>query len=365
MRSAERPDDVGFVSCQSVSSAPLTVVPGGSGVERVRRSVGIAAAIMLAATGLLAAAPLDAGAAAPGPQVFDYIGDDVVQTYTVPEGVTNVQIQLSGGEGGDGGTCDFFLCGAGGHGGSGAELVTALEVAPGETLTIVVGRQGSAGADNKGGCCAGGGGGGGGKTSVSDSGTPIAIAGGGGGGGGGGWASIGESTLGSANAGGKGGDSGSDGHTSTGECAGSGGLAGAIQFGGNNGGGNYCTAGVNGGNGSGTIGGSGGVGGSDGDVYASDGGSGGDGVLGGGGGGSGGAAGTEAFIEVDGVGGGGAGGTSSLFGHPGIILEGAHSGAGEVIITPLQGGAPGQEAPGVSANPVIPAAVLTNPRFTG
>jgi hypothetical protein len=65
------------------------------------------------------------------------------------------------------------------------------------------------------------------------------------------------------------------------------------------------------------------------------------------GGGGGGGGGCDGAFSLIGVGGGGAGGTSSHFGNAGLILEGANSGDGLVIVTPLQGSAP----PGIGQPP--------------
>src|SRR5690348_7465749 len=141
----------------------------------VRRVGAIAITIGVGATGLLAATPA-ADAAALIPQVFNFAGSGVAQTYVVPSGVAAVQLQVFGAQGGVGGTC--ANCGAGGRGGLGAEVLTSLPVTPGESVTIVVGGLGQAGGPKS--LYTATGGGGGGKTVVSVLGTPEAIAGGGG-----------------------------------------------------------------------------------------------------------------------------------------------------------------------------------------
>ena len=264
-------------------------------MRKVRRIGDIAFTFRLGAA-LLAATGPTADASAPSSQVFRFAGKRVVQDYVVPPGVTVVDLQLFGGQGGAGGACGD-ICGAGGRGGLGAEVLTSLHVKPGETLTIVVGGAGKPGATSYSQTVAPGGGGGGGKTAVSVSGTPVAIAGGGGGGGGGGYYQILDAPP-FPYAGGRGGNSGHNG-TSSGLCAGSGGLAGPLAFGGSAGSGSGCQVGTAGGNGVGAVGGAGGVGGSDEIIsvnpvqtvwlIGATGGSGGGGVLGGGGGGGGGA----------------------------------------------------------------------------
>ena len=311
-----------------------------------RRIGAIASTVGLATVGVLVAAPA-ADAAAPAPQVFSYAGSGVAQTYVVPAGVTAVQLQLFGGQGGQGGTCQN--CGAGGRGGLGAEVLTSLQVTPGERLTIVVGGRGQAGGPY--GLYTASGGGGGGMSAVSVLGTPEAIAGGGGGGGAGGRWHF-SSGIHAHSAGGRGGDSGQKGYTSASPCAGYGGLAGPIPFGGSGGHDAYCVSGATGAAGSGIQGGAGGAGAKDANGSASAGGQGGQGALGGGGGGGGGASNNGyTSVIIVGVGGGGGGGTSSHFANPGLVLDGVSSGNGEVIVTPLLGSAPGKTPPGRCSRP--------------
>ena len=306
---------------------------------------------------------------------FAFVGAGVPQSYLVPQGVSLIEVSLSGAQGGAGGVCSDGE-GRGGAGGRGAQIVLApLPVTEGEILTIVVGGQGRAGApvtmtDGDDSWCLPGGGGGGGLTSISRGATPMAIAGGGGGGGGGGVGLI-EKT-----AGGRGGDSGHDGYSSSGTGSGYGGKTGPTQTGGDPG---MCNGPIFGcakvgGNGVGTTGGGGGRGQIDSEAGGCSpsgayGGDGGQGVLGGGGGGGGGCE-----SDYAGAGGGGAGGTSDLYGNLGFLTEGAHEGDGELIITPIGAppgneGPPGSEAPGQppleDGHTTAPLAVLVPPRFTG
>ena len=68
-------------------------------------------------------------ASVPGERVFDYTGDK--QTFTVPHGVTEIEVWAGGAEGGDGSSCSFVTrttdaivstepCAAEGSGGEGA-----------------------------------------------------------------------------------------------------------------------------------------------------------------------------------------------------------------------------------------------------
>lgn len=98
---------------------------------------------------------------------FDFTG--ALATYTVAAGVTQLHLVVSGASGGDTGAY---------VGGFGALVDTTVTVAPGETLTILVGekpRDQVAGMD---GCGASGGGG---SFVVDSDGNPLAVAGGGGG----------------------------------------------------------------------------------------------------------------------------------------------------------------------------------------
>lgn len=90
---------------------------------------------------------------------FNYTGS--LETYTVPPGVGNVQIEVRGAQGGN-------------DGGFGAIMIGTFEVTPGEELTILVGGAG----ETSGGIRSGGGGG---SFVVNAMDEPLIIAGGGGG----------------------------------------------------------------------------------------------------------------------------------------------------------------------------------------
>jgi hypothetical protein len=226
--------------------------------------------------------------------------------WTVPAGVTSVQIVATGGGGGGGG-----LSGTnpGQSGGAGALVTSTLSVTPGQVLALVVGGGGGAGtngpAGSGGGYTCGAGGGGGGASSI-DAGNAGQIIAGGGGAGGSCDSSAGGGGSGGG-AGGAGGSAGSDGMT-TGGSGGSGGIGGAgggFMYGG--------PSGIAGGNGSGGPGGGGGSNG--GGAYP--GGTGGSGV------GSG-AGGNDTNNDLAGGGGGGYGGG-------GAGADGTSGGAGGSI----------------------------------
>jgi hypothetical protein len=121
-------------------------------------------AIALALLGALAAAP----AAQAATQNFGYTGGE--QTFTVPDGVTTIQVVAVGASGGKGSDDTPNI---GGSGGFGARLDTDLAITPGEVLFVEVGGTGRSGAD------AGAGGfNGGGSSAISG----FDTAGGGGGG---------------------------------------------------------------------------------------------------------------------------------------------------------------------------------------
>jgi len=125
---------------------------------------------------------------------FDYTGD--VQTYTVPPGITSIQIDCYGGQGQATTVDDYAPFSTGGLGGY---SVGELSVTPGEVLNIYVGGQGADGAGGYNGGGTGGfgtagsggtagyGGSGGGASDVRQGGATLAdrviVAGGGGGGG--------------------------------------------------------------------------------------------------------------------------------------------------------------------------------------
>ncbi|MEO6826521.1 MAG: hypothetical protein ABI255_01875, partial [Microbacteriaceae bacterium] len=163
-------------------------------------ALGTAALTAVALMGFAAPAAADAAPAADQARwVFDYTGG--VQQFTVPTGVTELTLLVTGGAGAD--PNDQV-----GRGGAGGLTLTRQSVTPGETLTVWVG-QGGVGGGGWGWGCGGehgyapdsvgrDGGGGGGASAVStgaftdgsgcesrpaDS-TVLAVAGGGGGGGG-------------------------------------------------------------------------------------------------------------------------------------------------------------------------------------
>ena len=145
----------------------------------------------VAALGGLAAAALVAGGVAPVGAATATFSVGVGQSYTVPAGVTAIDIDASGASGGFTGAADRGLE---------ARVVATVCVTPGEVLTIDVGGEGG-GVTNvdtepgQGGVNGGGNGGeggtgstgagGGGATVVARGATSIIVAGGGGGGAGG------------------------------------------------------------------------------------------------------------------------------------------------------------------------------------
>jgi PncC family amidohydrolase len=170
---------------------------------------------------------------------FSYTGSE--QTFTVPAGVTTLQITATGGAGGSGGTSEAEPTPA--PGGVAATASDTVSVTPGATYTAEVGGAGLAsgtkinGGFNGGGSSApgfGGGGGGGGASDVCR--TPLhsvieptaclIVAGGGGGGGGNG------SIKWPAGAGGNAGQAGMHGETATSSYAGAGGEPGSASAGG-------------------------------------------------------------------------------------------------------------------------------------
>jgi hypothetical protein len=104
---------------------------------------------------------------ASGSQTFNFTGS--IETFTVPQGVTNISIQAFGAQGGNT------------NGGLGASIYGEFIVSPGDQLNIVVGQQGIV--NNCGGANASGGGGGGSFVwDPNNSSLPLIAAGGGGGG---------------------------------------------------------------------------------------------------------------------------------------------------------------------------------------
>ncbi len=133
-------------------------------------------------------------------------------TFTVPAGLTSLQVSISGGGGGGGGAA----AGNGGQGGEGELITTNLTVTSGQVLSIVVGAGGIGGAGFNG--SGGSGGTGGGLSSIE---TIIAS----GGGGAGGEGPPGSASPGSAGEGPNGGAAGAA--TVGTNSAGNGGAAGA------------------------------------------------------------------------------------------------------------------------------------------
>lgn len=147
-------------------------------------------------------------------QTYNYTGSP--ETYTVPAGVTEIQIEAYGAQGGNDPTNTLL-------GGEGAYAKGLFAVTPGETFTIVVGGEGSTKPAD--GVSDYGGGGGGGSFIWKDPSTPFLIAGGGGGGhsdGAGGDGLSGNNGGAAPISGGAGGTAGSGGGA-VGSCAGGGG----------------------------------------------------------------------------------------------------------------------------------------------
>lgn len=250
---------------------------------------------------------------------FEYTG--TIETYTVPDGVSNISIQAYGAQGGND------------NGGLGAAIYGEFVVTPGDVLNIVVGQQGVV--NNCGGADASGGGGGGSFVWDPDDATLPWIAAGGGGGG--------NETWGPACKDGIDGQAGEDG-TSGAEGLAAGGTggeggAGDAPSGTGSGGGGWLSAGQNstygtgctggetlptfaGGSGSTTFGpgGDGGFGGGGGAVCG----------CGGGGGYSGGAGGNGSSCRA-----GGGGGGSYNQGTAQVNESGVRSGNGQIIIAEL------------------------------
>lgn len=172
----------------------------------LKKILATSTAIAVAGTGFLLASSSSAIAATTQAQVFEYTGAD--QTWTVPAGVTSIDVLAYGASGGNGSaTPQNLTARLGGHG----ALVNAvsLTVAPGDSIRIVVGGQGvsgTGGAGGQGGFGGGGNGtggnmsgGGGGMSAVyRNTSTPLVFAGGGGGGG----ANVGTGSGGAGGAGG-------------------------------------------------------------------------------------------------------------------------------------------------------------------
>ena len=282
--------------------------------------------LLLAGTAsVLLAAPYAAANAAP----IDFTYTGTLVTFTVPSTGT-YQILAFGAQGGN------STVAAGGQGGLGAEIGGDFSLTAGEVLQIAVGGAGQSGN--------GGGGGGGGSFVVGLGNMPLVIAGAGGGGGSNifsfanvnGGVGLTGPNGGSANGGNVGGNGGTAGNGGGGGLTGGGGGGGFLSPGSDGvspfapGGGGGAFPLLTGGMGNGN-GGSGGFGGG--------GGAGGRGTGGGGGGGYSGGGGSGAGIAG---GGGGGGGGSFDAGVNQMLNAGIRSGDGEVLITPVFAGIPGQ-----------------------
>ena len=273
-----------------------------------------------------------AAAAAAAPATFVFTGAE--QTYTVPAGVTSLQVVAVGAPGGAG--FSNAAPGVGGAGADGATATATLAVTPGEGLYVEVGGAGGT-ADGTGGFNGGGagsslGGGGGGASDVRtvSCGSPCAISGtatlasrlvvAAGGGGGGGAFDIGAGGAGGGTTASSAGLPGADGQSVGLLCPGGGG-SGATSAAGGTGGTLFNGLGCDMGTGSAGTAGTLGQGGAAG--FGSDSGGGGGGGYYGGGGGAGGA-----------PGGGGGGGGGSSFDPSGVGFAPDTSGVPSVTITP-------------------------------
>ncbi|MCC7506319.1 MAG: HYR domain-containing protein [Saprospiraceae bacterium] len=283
---------------------------------------------------------------AEGTMTFDFTGG--MQTFTVPDGITSIEIQAYGAQGGNGNGGSGGA--VGGTGGLGGLVQGTLAVTPGQVLNLFVGGAGMGPVGGYNGGANGGtqdSGGGGGATDIRIGGTAdsdrVLTAGGGGGGGRGGCHEGGLTGGNGGNGGNGGGGIGADGaDTPT-----SGGVAGGGK------GGNFSNvqgafgaaglgcAGFLGNPGSATATSIGGVGGGgqacccfSGGFTTPGGGGGGGGHIGGGGAGGGSAGTTGCSGNSKGAGGGGGGGSSytgSL--SDAVAMNGVRSGNGQIIIT--------------------------------
>jgi hypothetical protein len=224
-------------------------------------------------------------------------------TWTVPDGVTSIQVVVTGGGGGGGGPGGGYT---GGSGGDGAVVTGTLTVVPGDNLNLVVGGGGGTGTDGT--PSYGSGGGGGGASFVNAGTANQLISGGGGGGGSTNNATSGGSAGGTGGAGGDGVARSSNWTGGGGGSAGNAGSAGSL-FGMINGipghSGNGGAGGAGGNNGSAIFGGTGGSG--------SGSGTGGAGVSSGGGGGGGYGGGGSGVAGTGGGAGGSTGPTGTTY----------------------------------------------------
>ena len=276
-------------------------------------------------------------------QTFDYSG--ATQSWTVPQGVTKITVELWGAQGNQRNQTDALSRGLGGY------VKADVNVTPGTTYTIYVGQVGqlvstTGGIQAFGGALGGrggfdqlsgppwGGGGGGGSSELRLGATRVLVAGGGGGGSGAS-ANLNASPGYGGHGGGTSGQTGATPPTSSGVFhSGSGGGGGSASTGGAGGSGGDLTGQAGSGGagtaGSSTAGGNGGARSTNG--YG--GGGGGGGFFSGGGGGGG-----EGSSGSSIGGGGGGGGGSSYSGHTSIVsasvinTQGVRQGNGRVIVS--------------------------------
>ncbi len=267
-------------------------------------------------------------------------------SWSVPQGVSQVQIVVAGAKGGDGADLSpFGYPSSRGYGGNGGKAEVKVSVSQGATLYITIGNKGVNASPGK------DGGRGGGHSSVLRSDGTVLVVGGGGGGGGGTWYYT-ESGFKRVFAGGSGGSGGPSGGTggngSGGYGGGNGGTGGTTSAGGVGGAQKTCSGScVNspgfcytyspGGTGGVLSGGSGGSGG-----IISNGGGGGSGYYGGGGGTAGTYANENGCSNNQNYGssaGGGGGGANYMISSATVVANtgGANSGDGYVTITPVLG----------------------------
>jgi len=264
-----------------------------------------------------------------------------MQTFTVPAGVTSIEIETWGAQGANGSQGGSVTC-PGGTGGRGGYAKGTLAVTPGQVLNIFVGgaASGGNGGFNGGGTTATTGaaraGGGGGATDVRAGGTALAnrvivAAGGGGGGNGGTRVSQAITSI----PGGNGGDANAgNGTAGTNSGGGSGGSGGTGTTGGTLGAGCSGFSATNGGTGTLGTGGAGGNGANCCSSVYGHGGAGGGGFNGGGGGGGCGVGTPGCQFNDNGAGGGGAAGTSYIGGvTAGTVTNAVQTGNGMVKLT--------------------------------
>ncbi len=271
-------------------------------------------------------------------QIFSFTG--AMQTFTVPAGITSLNIEAFGAAGAAG-SVGSQATALGGLAGKGGQASGTLAVTPGQVININVGGAAAAAVGGYNGGGNGGssnGGGGGGASDIRVGGSAIAnsviVASGGGGGGTGGYLGFNATPL--AINGGNGGNSASNGTNGVNSATGGGGFGGTATAGGALGVGCPLAAGIAGASGVSGIGGNGGNGSTCCGTVNPGGGGGGGGFVGGGGGGGGTAGTTMCAFNDTGAGGGGAGGSSYTAGAgvtAGSVTQGVQSGNGLVTIT--------------------------------